>query len=86
MLDRRDNMATKNTMSTTNSFFSDDEYNYSSGDTRIDEVNNPLSAKAELSVDADGNSTNLASELPNMWSWPYIGLYCQYAAVGLLYG
>lgn len=25
-------------------------------------------------------------ELPDMWSWPYIGLYCQYAAVGLLYG
>jgi hypothetical protein len=21
-----------------------------------------------------------------MWSWPFIGLYCQYAAVGLLYG
>lgn len=21
-----------------------------------------------------------------MWSWPYIGLYCQYASVGLLYG
>jgi hypothetical protein len=24
--------------------------------------------------------------LPNMWSWDYVGLYCQYAAVGLLYG
>lgn len=24
--------------------------------------------------------------VPDMWSWPYIGLYCQYAAVGLLYG
>ena len=23
---------------------------------------------------------------PNMWSLPYVGLYCQYAAVGLLYG
>ena len=21
-----------------------------------------------------------------MWSWSFIGLYCQYAAVGLLYG
>lgn len=27
-----------------------------------------------------------AIEVPDMWSWPYIGLYCQYAAVGLLYG
>lgn len=25
-------------------------------------------------------------KLPNMWSKDYIGLYCQYAAVGLLYG
>lgn len=25
-------------------------------------------------------------ELPDMWSWNYIGLYSQYAAVGLLYG
>jgi BT1 family len=24
--------------------------------------------------------------LPDMWSWNYIGLYAQYAAVGLLYG
>lgn len=24
--------------------------------------------------------------VPDMWSWDYVGLYCQYAAVGLLYG
>lgn len=24
--------------------------------------------------------------VPNMWTWDYIGLYCQYASVGLLYG
>jgi len=26
------------------------------------------------------------SSPPDMWSWPYVGLYCQYASVGLLYG
>jgi len=26
------------------------------------------------------------SGVPDMWSWAFIGLYCQYAAVGLLYG
>eukprot|EP00981_Chlorochromonas_danica_P001508 scaffold326_cov169-Ochromonas_danica.AAC.9 len=25
-------------------------------------------------------------EVPDMWSWNYVGLYCQYASVGLLYG
>ncbi|RYG65446.1 hypothetical protein EON64_11895 [archaeon] len=24
--------------------------------------------------------------VPNIWTWDYIGLYCQYASVGLLYG
>jgi hypothetical protein len=27
-----------------------------------------------------------SSEVPDMWSWDYIGLYCQYASIGLLYG
>lgn len=37
----------------------------------------------------EGDKVDLLSSsqaVPNMWSWPYIGLYSQYASVGLLYG
>eukprot|EP00981_Chlorochromonas_danica_P010949 scaffold3553_cov180-Ochromonas_danica.AAC.16 len=43
----------------------------------------------DLSAAEDGNYLDegkIPIEVPNMWSLPYIGLYCQYASVGLLYG
>lgn len=57
-------------------------------DSKIIETQNPISndnhAKEEQSETTLGYVTN--DELPNMWNRQYIGLYCQYAAVGLLYG
>jgi hypothetical protein len=34
----------------------------------------------------ESNEKNSRSTAPNMWTKEYIGLYCQYAGVGLLYG
>eukprot|EP01039_Chlorochromonas_danica_P003362 gene3362-3685_t len=42
----------------------------------------------DLSAAEDGKLSEgkIPIEVPNMWSLPYVGLYCQYASVGLLYG
>jgi hypothetical protein len=40
----------------------------------------------EIDVIAAALAPKSAQEVPNMWSKEYIGLYSQYAAVGLLYG
>eukprot|EP00981_Chlorochromonas_danica_P000234 scaffold55_cov225-Ochromonas_danica.AAC.6 len=40
----------------------------------------------ESAGEVEGDKVDLLSSVPDMWSWPYIGLYCQYASVGLLYG
>lgn len=47
-------------------------------------LNQKLVVPAAILLDAEGQ--NPSDETPNMWSKNYIGLYCQYAAVGLLYG
>lgn len=36
--------------------------------------------------DKEGESNAFVGEIPDMYAWENIGLYCQYAAVGLLYG
>lgn len=38
------------------------------------------------SIEIEDLSSHLISKVPDMWSKHYIGLYSQYAAVGLLYG
>lgn len=38
------------------------------------------------SLDFDSRISESKQPLPDMWSRDYIGLYCQYAAVGLIYG
>jgi len=54
--------------------------------------NNPLQVYAFIPKDDENEGTKVipgdsdSNTLPNMWSFNYIGLYCQYAAVGLLYG
>jgi hypothetical protein len=64
---------------------------------KMDDDSNPLHdilASAFKDVDYDTKSSksfNLGDltarpEVPDMFSKEYIGLYCQYAAVGLLYG
>lgn len=40
----------------------------------------------ELKMVVDEALSGNKEALPDMWSYDYIGLYCQYAAVGLLYG
>ncbi len=36
--------------------------------------------------DKEGESNAFVGEVPDMYAWENLGLYCQYAAVGLLYG
>ena len=40
----------------------------------------------EKSLGFDSRISESKQPLPDMWSRDYIGLYCQYAAVGLIYG
>lgn len=40
----------------------------------------------ERSLSFDSRISESKELLPDMWSRNYIGLYCQYAAVGLIYG
>jgi len=40
----------------------------------------------EKSLSFDSRISESKEPLPDMWSRNYIGLYCQYAAVGLIYG
>lgn len=43
-------------------------------------------SKSLSSLVKDGHEKSIDSVVPDMWSRDFIGLYCQYAAVGLLYG
>jgi len=57
-------------------------------------TNNPLLSKIaghdfdqqDKSLSFDSRISESKEPLPDMWSREYIGLYCQYAAVGLIYG
>lgn len=42
--------------------------------------------KSSLLENAEFSDEQPESIVPDMWSWDYIGLYSQYASVGLLYG
>lgn len=53
----------------------------SSGDSEASESSSDNFVRIK-SFEIDENS----DDVPDMWSMPYIGLYSQYAAVGLLYG
>jgi len=57
-------------------------------------TNNPLLSKVtghdfdqqDKSLSFDSRISESKEPLPDLWSRDYIGLYCQYAAVGLIYG
>lgn len=64
-------------------------------DGSLKTTTNPLLNKDTTGHDLDYQEKNLSVDnrisqskepLPDMWSRDYIGLYCQYAAVGLIYG
>ena len=53
-----------------------------------EDVSNPIQALELEDGSAQKHTTTAISstDVPNMWSRDYLGLYAQYAAVGLLYG
>ena len=61
-----------------------------SKDTKEYPIGNPLKIKDstgdEIEVPVYGEDVKSTLEAPNMWTKDYVGLYAQYAAVGLLYG
>jgi hypothetical protein len=68
------------------------------GQTAVDfaksqSMRNKGSIASSKNLDEDSHMTAddigvalIKPEVPDMWSWNYIGLYSQYASVGLLYG
>jgi len=56
-------------------------------DAEVQTRGSRLSAEQIVAVLVDdADPTHPLQSLPDMWSLPYIGLYSQYAAIGLLYG
>ena len=57
-----------------------------SNQIQIDDANDENSDIIKLKFSMEMEKEIVKQEPPDMWSWGYIGLYAQYAAVGLLYG
>ena len=60
----------------------DDEYHSDSNLV----ITGTLGFSSGLELETINEAIDGKREIPNMWSRDYIGLYSQYAAVGLLYG
>jgi len=72
------------------SYHEDDEYDellYHQRSSSIANTDNPIIKRNNAHSSEDESLDYVRREdLPDMWSFDYVGLYCQYAAVGLLYG